>query len=100
MRGLIQPRECRDCRAVVMLFEEHEHVRDERLDQDGVPPDEVERLSVSLEERCPQCGGVHLKPWSDSNQEARADQGLPLNPDPCPKCAGAMRSTGLIGIWD
>lgn len=100
MRGLIHPRECGDCRAVVMLFEELEDLRDERLYREGVPPDEIERrLAAPLEERCPECGGARLKPWSDSNR-ARDDHGLPVRLDPCPKCAGAMRSTGFVGIWD
>ena len=100
-RGLSHPRACRDCRTVVMLWEEHEHLRDERMYREGVPPDEIERrLAEPLEERCPECGGDRLKSWTDGNQEARDDDGLPLTLDPCPKCAGAMRPAGHVGIWD
>ena len=101
MRGLIHPRECEDCRAVVTVFEELDVYRAERLERGGVTPAEIDRrLDEPLEERCPECGGTRLKPWSDDDQEARADEGLPLKLDPCPKCAGQMKSTGVVGIVD
>ena len=82
-RGVVYPSECRDCRALVMVFEELDH-----------------RVDEPSRRQCPECGGDQMRSWSGGNQEARDDARLPLKLDPCPKCSGPMQPTGVVGIWD